>query len=128
MTLGKLGVKGDPPDALTEPTDVATDPDNGDIYLAESHTRVEDRNLVGRISVFDRNGKFLRIIGKTGTGPGEFRTPHMIKFDYPCSGSSSSSSARRNRCMLLLEEFCNTHSFRSSTLSAAVAVGHNRSR
>jgi len=81
MTLGKPGVKGNPPDALTEPTDVATDRGNGDIYVAESHTNVEAPNLVGRISVFDRNGKFLRIIGKTGTGPGEFRTPHMIKFD-----------------------------------------------
>ncbi len=80
-TLGKLGVKGNPPDALTEPTDVLTDPANGDVYVAESHTNVEDPNLVGRISVFDRTGKFLRIIGKTGTGPGEFRTPHAIRWD-----------------------------------------------
>ena len=48
---------------------------------AESHTNVEDPNLVARISVFDRNGKFLRTIGKTGTGPGEFRTPHAMVFD-----------------------------------------------
>src|ERR1051325_10789700 len=81
MTLGKPGVKGDPPDALTEPNDVVTDPNNGDIYIAESHTNVDDPNLVGRISVFDRNGKFLRVIGKTGMGPGEFRTPHAIEFD-----------------------------------------------
>jgi DNA-binding beta-propeller fold protein YncE len=81
MTLGKPGVRGNPPDALTDPNDVVTDPDNGDIYVAESHTNVEDPNLIGRISVFDRNGKFLRTIGKTGTGPGEFRTPHGIKFD-----------------------------------------------
>src|SRR5262245_20638373 len=79
MTLGKPGVKGDPPGALTEPNDVVTDPSNGDVYVAESHTNVEDPNLVGRISVFDRNGKFLRVIGKTGTGPGEFRTPHAIE-------------------------------------------------
>ena len=81
MTLGRPGVKGDPPDALTEPNDVITDPSNGDVYVAESHTNVEDPNLVGRISVFDRNGKFLRVIGKTGTGPGEFRTPHALEFD-----------------------------------------------
>ena len=81
MTLGRPGVKGDPPDALTEPNDVITDPSNGDVYVAESHTNVADPNLVARISVFDRNGKFLRVIGKTGTGPGEFRTPHGIKFD-----------------------------------------------
>ena len=81
MTLGKPGAKGDPPDALTEPNDVVTDPSNGDVYVAESHTNVDDPKLVGRISVFDRNGNFLRVIGKTGTGPGEFRTPHAIRFD-----------------------------------------------
>ena len=81
MTLGKPGVHGNPPEALTDPTDVLTDPRNGDVYVAESHTDVADPNLIGRISVFDRNGKFLRIIGKTGTGPGEFRTPHALEFD-----------------------------------------------
>jgi DNA-binding beta-propeller fold protein YncE len=81
MTLGKPGVRGNPPEALTEPTDVVTDPQNGDVYIAESHTDVSDPNLVGRISVFDRAGRFLRVIGRTGTGPGEFRTPHAIEFD-----------------------------------------------
>ena len=81
LTLGKPGMKGNPPEALTEPTDVVTDPTNGDIYVAESHTDVLDPNLVGRISVFDRTGKFLRTIGKTGTAPGEFRTPHALEFD-----------------------------------------------
>ena len=81
MTLGKPGVRGDPPDALTDPTDVVTDARTGDVYVAESHTDVSDPNLVARISVFDRRGKFLRIIGKTGSGPGEFRTPHALEFD-----------------------------------------------
>jgi DNA-binding beta-propeller fold protein YncE len=81
MTLGKPGVRGNPPEALTDPTDVVTDPSNGDVYVAESHTDVSDPNLVARISVFDKNGKFLRTIGKTGTGPGEFRTPHGVEFD-----------------------------------------------
>jgi DNA-binding beta-propeller fold protein YncE len=81
MTLGKPGVRGNPPEALTDPNDVVTDPENGDVYVAESHTNVEDPKLIGRISVFDKNGKFLRTIGKTGTGPGEFRTPHSVKFD-----------------------------------------------
>ncbi len=81
MTLGKPGVRGNPPEALTDPNDVLTDPANGDIYVSESHTSVDDPNLVGRISVFDKDGKFLRIIGKAGTGPGEFRTPHAIRFD-----------------------------------------------
>jgi DNA-binding beta-propeller fold protein YncE len=81
MTLGKPGVRGNPPEALTDPTVVLTDPANGDVYVAESHTDVADPALVGRISVFDKTGKFLRIIGKTGTGPGEFRTPHALAFD-----------------------------------------------
>jgi sugar lactone lactonase YvrE len=81
MTLGKPGVRGNPPEALTDPTFVTTDPANGDVYVAESHTNVRDPNLVGRVSVFDKNGKFLRTIGKTGTGPGEFRTPHALAFD-----------------------------------------------
>jgi len=81
MTLGKPGVRGNPPEALTDPTDVVTDPANGDVYVAESHTDVTDPNLVGRISVFNKDGKFLRTIGKTGTGPGEFRTPHAVEFD-----------------------------------------------
>src|SRR5439155_853649 len=38
MTLGKPGVRGNPPDALTEPNDVATDPANGDIYAADSES------------------------------------------------------------------------------------------
>jgi DNA-binding beta-propeller fold protein YncE len=81
MTLGKPGVRGNPPDALTDPTDLVTDPTNGDVYVAESHTNVGDPNLVARISVFSKDGKFLRTIGKTGTGPGEFRTPHALEFD-----------------------------------------------
>ena len=81
LTLGKAGVRGNPPEALTDPTDVLTDSGNGDVYVAESHTDVADPNLVGRISVFDKAGKFLRTIGKSGTGPGEFRTPHALEFD-----------------------------------------------
>jgi DNA-binding beta-propeller fold protein YncE len=81
MTLGKPGVRGNPPEALTDPTDVVTDPKNGDVYVAESHTDVTDPHLVGRISVFDKKGKFLRTVGRTGTGPGEFRTPHALELD-----------------------------------------------
>ena len=81
MRLGKPGVRGNPPEALADPTAVLTDPANGDVYVAESHTDVTDPNLVGRISVFDKNGKFLRVIGETGTGPGQFRTPHALAFD-----------------------------------------------
>src|SRR5262249_6950457 len=36
MTIGKAGVAGNPPDALTEPNDVVVAP-NGDIFIAEGH-------------------------------------------------------------------------------------------
>jgi sugar lactone lactonase YvrE len=81
MTLGKPGVRGNPPEALTDPTDVVTDWSNGDVYISESHGDVADPQLVARVSVFDKNGKFLRTIGKAGTGPGEFRTAHALEFD-----------------------------------------------
>jgi sugar lactone lactonase YvrE len=81
LTLGKAGVTGDPPEAFTDPNDVVTAP-NGDIYVAESHTNLESNpNAVARISVFDRNGTFIRTFGQLGSGPGEFRTPHAMVFD-----------------------------------------------
>src|SRR3954469_16786562 len=66
--------------SVVDPTDLVT-ARNGDIYVAESHTAVASADLVGRIAVSVRNGTALRVIGKTGTGPGEFRTPHAIEFD-----------------------------------------------
>ncbi len=72
MRLGTRGVRGDPPSALTEPTAVVTDPDNGDIYVAESHMDVGDPNLIGRISVFDTNGKFLRRLARPAWAPASF--------------------------------------------------------
>jgi len=81
LTLGKPGMQGNPPEALTEPTVVLTDPANGDVYVAESHSDVNGPNLVGRISVFDKTGKFVRVIGKTGMAPGDFRTPHGLVWD-----------------------------------------------
>ena len=81
MTLGKPGVQGKSSRSPDRPDRRRDRSGNGDVYVAESHTDVADPNLVGRISVFDKNGKFLRTIGKTGTGPGEFRTPHALEFD-----------------------------------------------
>jgi sugar lactone lactonase YvrE len=83
MTLGKKGVAGDPPEALTEPNDVITAP-NGDILVAEGHAGQNANagpNTVARISRFTKDGKFISSFGKLGTGPGEFRTPHGLAFD-----------------------------------------------
>lgn len=32
--------------------------------------------MLSRVSVFDRNGRFVRAIGRKGSGPGEFTRPH----------------------------------------------------
>jgi streptogramin lyase len=83
MTLGKAGVAGNPPEALTEPNDVVTGPD-GSIYVAEGHNGQNNNapaGTVARVSKFTKDGKFIKSWGKLGTGPGEFRTPHSLAFD-----------------------------------------------
>jgi sugar lactone lactonase YvrE len=122
MTLGKPGVKGDPPGALTEPTDVLTD-QNGDVYVAESHTNVEDPNLVGRISVFDRSGKFLRTIGKTGTGPGEFRTPHALEFDS--QGRLIVADRHNHRVQVLTKQGKYIAEYREFSRASGLAIDRN---
>lgn len=83
MTIGKAGVAGNPPDALTEPNDVVVAP-NGDIFVAEGHSGQNNNappETVARISKFTKDGKFVTSWGKLGSGPGEFRTPHSLAFD-----------------------------------------------
>ncbi len=83
MTIGKPGVAGNPPEALTEPTSVVIAP-NGNIYISEGHSGQAPNapaGTVARISVFTPDGKFIKSFGKLGSGPAEFRTPHDISID-----------------------------------------------
>jgi DNA-binding beta-propeller fold protein YncE len=83
LTLGKAGVAGNPPEALTEPTSVVVAP-SGDIFIAEGHSGQADNappDTVARISRFTKDGKFIKSFGKLGSGPGEFRTPHDLAMD-----------------------------------------------
>ena len=83
MTIGRGGEPGDPPEALNEPCDVILAP-NGDILISEGHSGQSENpppGTVGRISIFTKDGKFVRSFGKFGSGPGEFRTPHAMVFD-----------------------------------------------
>ena len=83
LKLGKAGVAGNPPEALTEPNDVVTAP-NGDIFVAEGHSGQNQNaqpDTVARISKFTKDGKFIKSWGKLGSAPGEFRTPHGLAFD-----------------------------------------------
>ena len=83
MRIGKAGVAGNPPEALTEPNDVVTAP-NGDIFVAEGHAGQNNNappDTVARISKYTKEGKFIKSWGKLGSAPGEFRTPHGLAFD-----------------------------------------------
>jgi sugar lactone lactonase YvrE len=83
LTLGKMGVAGDPPDNLNEPNDVVTAP-NGDIFVADGHSGQNAKagpNTVARIVKYSKDGKFIKSWGKLGSAPGEFRTPHSVAFD-----------------------------------------------
>jgi DNA-binding beta-propeller fold protein YncE len=83
LTLGKAGVAGDPPAALTEPTSIVVAP-NGDIYITEGHSGqapTAPPTTVARISKFTKDGKFVASFGQFGSGPVEFRTPHDLAMD-----------------------------------------------
>jgi len=82
LTLGKPGVAGDPPNALTQPTSIVMAP-NGDVFISEGHNQNPQArpHTVARISKFTKDGKFVKSFGKLGSGPGEFLGPHDLAMD-----------------------------------------------
>src|SRR5262249_47423925 len=61
---------------LNQPPDVAVDPRNGDIYVADGYGN-------HRVVVFNRSGTYLRQWGNSGLGPGQFQPtdgghPHAV--------------------------------------------------
>jgi sugar lactone lactonase YvrE len=77
MRLGKAGVAGPGLDMFEAPNAVVVAP-NGDIFVGEGHNPTLGNS---RIMKFDKNGKFLKVIGKMGSGPGEFIEPHGLAID-----------------------------------------------
>src|SRR5262249_8844962 len=51
---------------LNLPADIAVDPGNGDVYIADGYGNY-------RVVVFDSKGHYLRQMGSSGTGPGQFQ-------------------------------------------------------
>jgi DNA-binding beta-propeller fold protein YncE len=83
LTLGKAGVAGDPPNALTEPNSIVVAP-NGDLFVAEGHSGQgagAKPDTVARVSKFTKDGRFIKSFGKLGSGPVEFKTPHDLALD-----------------------------------------------
>src|SRR2546427_10183203 len=69
-TLGRAGVAGNPPDALTEPCSVVVAA-NGDIFITEGHSGQGEKatpDTVERICRFTKDGKFIKSFGKWGSG------------------------------------------------------------
>ena len=76
MTLGKKGMAGDntSQDLFNQPDAVAITP-NGDIYVSDGYGNA-------RVVHFDKDGKFIRIIGGTkGAAPGQIQLPHGVVID-----------------------------------------------
>jgi sugar lactone lactonase YvrE len=76
MTLGEAGVPGSDQYHFKSPSAVAVAA-NGDIFVADGHGANENNRVVK----YSRDGKFIKAWGKTGYGPGEFRTLHALAID-----------------------------------------------
>lgn len=73
---GNVGAEGFSKTLLNQPADIAVDPSNGDVYIADGYGN-------HRVVVFDSTGKFLRQMGGVGSGPGQFTPgdgghPHCV--------------------------------------------------
>lgn len=77
MSLGQKGIGGSGPDLLFQPNDVVVDPQDGDIFVSESHRG--GRN--NRIIHFSADGTFINQWGSKGSAPGELSEPHTIAMD-----------------------------------------------
>jgi DNA-binding beta-propeller fold protein YncE len=76
MTLGTKGEAGTGAKHFTQPSDVLVAP-NGDIFVVDGH----GAGGSNRVAKFDRDGKFIKEWGKTGTADGEFQDPHALAMD-----------------------------------------------
>jgi len=77
MTLGQKGVGGTGPNILHTPNDVVVDPNDGDIFVAESHRN----GLNNRIVHYTSYGTFIKAWGTKGSAPGQLSEPHTIAMD-----------------------------------------------
>jgi len=76
MTLGTPGKAGMGRSSFNAPSDVVV-ADNGVIFVADGH----GNNTNNRVVKFSSDGTYIKEWGKTGYGPGEFRTLHAIALD-----------------------------------------------
>jgi len=75
-SCGNIGLTGNSKTLLNDPADIAVDPTNGDVYIADGYGN-------HRVVVFDKSGTYLRQMGSVGTGLGQFTAgdgghPHCV--------------------------------------------------
>lgn len=100
MTLGKPGGNqpGAPADPASfyQPNAVLVAP-NGDIFVSEGHGGANSRLIK-----FNKDGKFIKEIGKKGTAHGEFDQPHALAMD--ARGRLFVGDRSNNRIQILDQE------------------------
>src|SRR5213592_3201189 len=74
--FGNIGITGTSHTLLSLPADIAVDPANGEIYIADGYGN-------HRVVVFDANGQYLRQMGTVGSSDGQFTAgggghPHCV--------------------------------------------------
>jgi hypothetical protein len=97
MTIGKAGGATGPTDCCWQPNDVITN-QKGEIFISEGH----GQNPNDRILKYTPDGKLIKVIGKRGSGPGEFNGPHALAFDS--QGRLFVGDRSNNRTQILDQE------------------------
>ncbi|MFP6769378.1 MAG: peptidyl-alpha-hydroxyglycine alpha-amidating lyase family protein [Planctomycetaceae bacterium] len=73
LVLGTRGEFGDDEHHMNNPTDMVVSP-QGDIFVSDGYGN-------NRVLHFNAKGRFVKMWGKLGVGPGEFSLPHAIAMD-----------------------------------------------
>jgi len=90
LTIGKKGAKGDDTshDSFNRPATLAFGK-NGDVFVADGYVN-------SRVVQFDKNGKFIRIIGGVkGSAPGQMQLVHGVVIDSQDRIIASDSDNKR---------------------------------
>lgn len=77
MRLGVQAQGGSGSTLLHQPNDVVIDPEDGDIFVADSHRG----GMNNRIIHFASDGTYIKEWGGKGSGPGQISEPHSIAMD-----------------------------------------------
>jgi sugar lactone lactonase YvrE len=82
LTLGQAGVSRAGNDTFLQPSACRATPD-GNIVIADGHwPRPSAAPQDGdRLVFYTRDGRFIKAIGRHGSGPGEFMGPHGLAYD-----------------------------------------------